>query len=308
MLEWKAITGKPYRVFWRAPGFLTEQPEITVSAGSTVLADAEALSALRADVSIASVSGKALVADGPIAGITSGVIGDRGDAYFVTDEEGVYPVTVVDIDTEADTIYIADDLPRGAIGAGTLQWALWSAELAVDPVTEIARRNLVVAIDYKRRDGAGAAVVEDTAAGLLHVVDRRFETGLDHTVLVRRWPALADHLHRANNSFAPQIATALDDLIVLLIREPLTQRGKTEDDISLSGHRFRSAHAYLARAEILDNARLHEDAGAARGEGRRLALATLTSIVDDLDGDGEVDDPADLSTPARLDFGGGGFS
>lgn len=312
----KAMTGKVLRLWWQSPAFLTEAPTVSViDADGETLVDAEAMSPLRADVTIEDVDQRDLIADAALDGTLSGVTGpNRGLAWFETAAESTFDVLVEDLVVGDDgpplvpgRLIIADDLPRGDIAGGTVQWRTWTYLLDAELTAEAVEHRL--RFDWVGREGADAPTDAGRSWGTLRVADALFDTGLTHAHLVRRWPSLTDHLHRRATSFADQIEATLEAMLTDEVRPALMPYGLTEDALHLTGHNFRSAHAELTRAAILQDARLTLDAESAATEGQRLLRQALKAIKADLDGDGAAED-ADVSgvkVPA-VHFEGGGIT
>lgn len=295
-MELKVQTGADLHFVWKSPAYVSGAPTLTIDG-----APGPALGLIHADVAILEASAHLLTAAAPVAD-TQGVTGDRGDAYFWTDAEGTIPVRVQDI--ESDEVFVAEAL-RGNLGAGTLQWATW--EVVIPAATlGAARRNIDVQISYVTQSIAG----EDQPRvdrGLIHVVDHVFDTGLTHLVFVERLPGFSENQHTRLNSYAGPIALALDELLEDFVRPAMQPYGLHEDDIISSG-RFLRAHIYLTQAAVYDDVPgRSEDADKARERGAAAAANVLESIVADLDGDGEIDDPAAVGSSPTLFAGGGGF-
>lgn len=185
-------------------------------------------------------------------------------------------------------IELAEPLPHDVSLLGSVYWQVFSGTLAA-PSTKQGPVRWTVTYD---RQVNGATAETATDDGVLWVVRAPFATGLDSAMFIASSPWLAQHVPPGQSSWAPQIAMALDSLLVrIAARLP---DGRTVNDIT--GRQFRNAHALETRAFIL---RGMAEAGIGRPgaleEVERALTAELDRIFDagldwvDSDGDGAID-------------------
>jgi len=240
-----------------------------------------------------------LTLSAPIAAII-GSIGGYGEAWYVTATDGYFPVHVARINGTAVTL--ANPLPRGVEGAGTLQFRRWHTTLKASEVTGTARRNWTTRVSYVAVAGAGLPTWVSTDEGLLHVVRQPFDTALDTDALLGWFPDLALLAPGRQQDFAEQIDRASSVLVSRLrlrLRESANPSA-TEDECD--GSALQQAHAALTAAVIYQL----RDAELA-AQLREVALDALDLEVAamwvDADKDGTVDDgenPADTANATTL--------
>lgn len=216
-------------------------------------------------------------------------------AYLVTDTDGCYPVEVTEI--SASTVTLGEPLHRAPVltGAVSLQFATWT--VAITAAQAVA--------DY---DGT-EAVIEYTGelpgtlnedAGLVRVVRRPFDTGLNHNKFLQMMPRMASRIPKRQQSFQQQIDAAFDDLAGR-IRADLCSRDLTEDDAQPGMAQLARVHAYMVAALIMEDSGdfvandhyLTQAFGPADDKGRRTAglyETAVSCIWIDANRNGDVDE------------------
>ena len=309
MSDVKATIGQALIFERMAPGYVDPDAQATVdevpltvrySAGDVAVT----LSPLVASAaSITAISGATLTA--ALAPSAAGAVGERGAAWFKSDETGVIPLQVVEV---AGTSITVAAVPRSLPAAptnGALVWALWSGSVP----SHAAERGVPWSVTYTQGTGSGVAASVRTAEGTLSWVRSPFSTGLTHSTLCRLRPALAHGVPDHEQGFASLIAAAEAELVAM-IRDLWAERGLWEDDIIGRPAGMVEVHADLAAARYYDESRpdraevLRSRAlGAINAEtGRRFGgqLATvLRTVAVDTDADGVVDEARSALTGGR---------
>lgn len=280
--ERKARVGENTLFRWEAPEPVEAAPTFTVRLPSGSVAIA--MTSVHASQAVTGVSTDRRVFTAPgltVAG-ARGAQGDWGKAWLVTDEDGVIPIKVVRV--EADALRVAEPLPRGIAGNGTVYWATWYATLGA--VTGSAVRSVPWDVVYTAQDGLDLPTSPKRDEGLLHIVRQPFNTGLTTQQLINDFPELGATVNRGMQGYRSAIDLSLAQLVAH-VRAILQERDLYEDDAH--GPTLRHAHAYLAAAVILDRVD-PEQADRLREIAKDDIDVALRSIWVDGDGDGEVDD------------------
>ena len=136
--ERKARVGEDTLFRWEAPVAISGTPVFTVRLPSGDVPIV--LTSVHAAQAITGVSSdrRTLTATGITVAGSRGAQGDWGSAWFVTEEDGAYPVRIIRV--EADSIRIAEPLPTAIAGNGSIQWATWHCGLST--VTAAAIRSI----------------------------------------------------------------------------------------------------------------------------------------------------------------------
>lgn len=295
-LRLNTVEGKRPRWRWHAP-----MPVVEASGALDLVFELESgdvavdLTLDRAADAIGSID-EGLQTLGPVGDATfaagNGLQGpDAGAAFLVV--AGHLPIPVVVMSIAADAIRLAERLtiePPISDGApASLVWRSWSCLVPVSvTTTETMGSPINWYVDFTGNPGSGAGTLPGQRdEGVVHVVRRIFNPGVDTTVLRSVLsPAMVADIDHRHPSHAQTIATALGEM-VSFIRASLADRGdgRLEDD--LDGRHFQVALSRWAASLLLER----EDQDAADAQ-RTLALALtrqgLSAAVHfDADGQGQ---------------------
>lgn len=275
--ERKIITGTMPAFYWCAPGPVAD-PALTFEMLAGPVVPAPDLARVRASDTVDGISGvrklTKVAADIPAGTLT----GPRwGAAILRTAADGDIAITVQRITPEA--LYLAKDLPHAVlIDAGnpaTIEWLWWKA-VAPAAVTAAATgyNPIPWSVTYTATTAAGD-IEEQTANGIVHVVDRIFLPPVTEATVERLIaPGLLGQAPRGQLDRQPQIDAALGE-IVLFLRSRLEVIGRREDD--LDGTAFAPAVARLA-ASITIEAQAPDAAQRMRDQAFALVEQALASV------------------------------
>lgn len=226
-----------------------------------------------------------------------------GRAYLRTAQDGTFPVQVDRIETA--TIYISEPLPKSVIITAQLPasliWGWFSAALpAAVTATETGDRPADWWVDYTADRGAAVGnLASQTVSGILHVVARRFSTGIGDEALTYYYGHTLPRAPTDAKSWAGPIEAARDQLVMhIRSRINATASGRREDD--LNGADFAQAHAAWAASLIMQRS-APEFAATLMSQ----ALAMANKALDaagwyDPDGDGIGEQGSAVSKAALL--------
>jgi len=248
--ELKVRVGVDALFQWVAPEPVEGTPALTVqlTAGDEVLN----LSAVHADLSVTGFGADRRNLTIVATTNTAGLQGKYGDAFLITDKDGVFPVRVTKIDDTS--LYIADQLPRdvsvSVAEPAALQFSTWTVALTAADVTGTAQANTAYYVDYDAFYGDDAPDVDNLQeTGVMHIVNKFFDTGLTHNMVVAAASQLGETLPRGQNDYSPQLQESLDEMVLWIRNE--VPVGLTEDNLP-AGAQFRPAHLSLLKAVLLD--------------------------------------------------------
>lgn len=292
----KVKTGATFLLFWQAPEALASgtTPTLTVKLGGVAVAGLDAMQAVAGPATITAVptgGGKTLTASGEVATSARATV-EAGEAFYLSDEDGVRPVRVRAIDGTAITL--TEPLVPVVQPGGTLQWARWWTTLTSADVTAAPRRDVTWEVAYRpARAGSAADETATTTDGpyQLVIVDRIFATGLTTARLHGALAELGQSVPARDSDRAGVIALAFDELVTD-IRADVRAVGRWEDD--LDGAAFRLPHTLLSAAWVIE--RTDPDRAAQLRARYKSALAQALKVAQlDIDGDGVPDeDPTAL--------------
>jgi len=315
MPDRKVQTGTNHVFRWPAPHPLKDAtpPQITFLAPGTgaVLLGPVAMTAVGPQgLAVTSVSdGLRELVTAPIPATADALTGPEwGQAWFVSDTDGWFPVQVMRATPSATTVLLADPLPHKVASGGVVSWAEWYVQLTGADVTLTEQRDVVWRVDYSPRLAGEAQTAADNSAkdeGRIHVVRRPFVTGLRESQLRGIFPWLRQAGPNAQQGFGPQIRAA-NDVLVMMIRDKLRAVSRFEDD--LDGQTLAQAHAYMA-ASILQDGVDPERAEKLRATAAKYVDLALRTAWVDFDGVGYVaeGEAAVEVTGARQADSGGNF-
>lgn len=245
------VGGASQQFWWVSPVPTAATPSLTIrhpTLGDTT----PTLAPVHVPITITAISSdrRTLTASTTITA-GAGAEGSRfGAAFLVTPRDGYFDITARRL--SGTSVILAEPLPAGpsitATTTATISWAIHSATVS-SALVSTATRNVPWDVDYLERFGTDVTGYGQQDEGILHIVRQPFRTGLTSRNLAAMYPGIAPRTPRRQSSWAPQIEAALAELIQRL-REDLTVRGLTEDDVG--GHRLRLAHAALACAYVYD--------------------------------------------------------
>jgi len=275
----KAITAQDYLFEWSAPTPINGTPSITIKASSTVTS-VMSQSRVNATVSAIQNDRRTLTVDVQAQPLE----GDQVRAFLKTAGDSFFAVKVVRM--VGTVAILAEPLPReiDLSTSASLEFALWTYTAPLATVTSVSG-TYPYEISYD--SDLGSDDIKRLEKGVIKVTPRPFNTGLDHDELVATMPALADKIPRRQDSFAPQIKAALDE-IALVIRDHVIPQDATEDEV-FNVDAFKSAHAYCTAARIYEASLQLDVASSMRDRCDELMHLALRSVALDLDGDGVVD-------------------
>ena len=272
----KSVTGAGVHFVWHPRTPHANDAQVTVGFSTTYTS---VLTQVRADVSVSAVADDRRTLT-LTASVDTQLERDEVRAFLRTTRDTYYAVKVTRLG--GTTAILAEPLPRelDLSTAATLNFA--SAYVDI-PQSNAVTGSYPYTIDYT--DNLGNA---QTESGILKIVPRPFNTGLDHDQLVDRFPQLADMVPRRQSDLAPQINAALEE-IILSVRDHVIADGATEDEVFNQGS-FVSAHAYCSAALVYEATLQLDVAQAMRDRCMELLNVALRSVTLDLDGDGVIDE------------------
>lgn len=277
--------GRAATFAWRAPRCPDEATTPSVSIDTAGGPLSGSLTRIRGNASVTAISQdrRTLTTSG-IADI-EGHAGDDGAAFLRTVEGGIFPVRVVSIDDSAETVTLGAALPRGVDVAGsTLIWATWVFPLLAPQM--VAERNVAWEVAWKETTGGDGRLITQTSTGTLDIVERPFDTGLSHHVLVELYPFVVADVHRDAQDLTPQIAATRRELVQRL-DAALVDRGLDAHDVD--GSRFLDAHAAMAAAMACEFTKADEKVQGLLSRSTRLYQTALEALWVDVNRDGAVD-------------------
>ncbi len=272
----KSVTGAEVHFVWHPRTPHANDAQVTVGFSTTYTS---VLAQIRPDVSVSAVADDRRTLT-LTASVDTQLERDEVRAFLRTTRDTYYAVKVTRLG--GTTAILAEPLPRelDLSTAATLNFA--SAYVDI-PQGNAVTGSYPYTIDYT--DNLGNA---QTESGILKIVPRPFNTGLDHDQLVDRFPQLADMVPRRQSDLAPQISAALEE-IILSVRDHVIADGATEDEVFNQGS-FVSAHAYCSAAMVYEATLQLDVAQAMRDRCIDLLNVALRSVTLDLDGDGVIDE------------------
>jgi hypothetical protein len=291
-LRLNTVEGKRPRWRWLAPMPVTEASGALDLVFELESGDFDVeLTLDRAAAAIGSID-EGLQTLGPVGNATfTADSGEQGPEAFLV-VAGHLPIPVVVMSIAADAIRLAERLtiePPISDGApASLVWRSWSCLVPVAvTTTETMGSPIGWRVDYTGKPRGTATLPGQRDEGVVHVVRRIFDPGVDTTVLRSVLsPAMVADIDHRHPSHAQTIATALGEM-VSFIRASLAERGdgRLEDD--LDGRHFRVALSRWAASLLLER----EDQDAADAQ-RTLALALTrqglsAAVRFDADGQGQ---------------------
>lgn len=275
----KAQKGKNHNFIWQAPNAITGNPTITfhLEAGDITSSMTEGR---------ASIIANAIANDRRTLTLTasaSSLKPYQNQAFLLTDGDDYFSIKPVRI--IGSSLIIGDPLPRDISFSSnaTIQFACWTY-LASSANITANKGNIAFTIEYVQ--SLGGQSINKVEKGILKVVERPFETGLDHNKFCSIFPHAADLAPRRANGFEDQIEASLEEL-AKYVRDLIIPDGVDEDDIHNSQDLLQ-AHAYLTLArvhELNGNIDLSEKM---RTRGVELCDLTMRTISLDLNNDGLV--------------------
>jgi len=272
----KSVTGAAVHFVWHPRTPHANDAQVTVGFSTTYTS---VLAQIRPDVSVSAVADDRRTLT-LTASVDTQLERDEVRAFLRTTRDTYYAVKVTRLG--GTTAILAEPLPRelDLSTAATLNFA--SAYVDI-PQGNAVTGSYPYTIDYT--DNLGNA---QTESGILKIVPRPFNTGLDHDQLVDRFPQLADMVPRRQSDLTPQISAALEE-IILSVRDHVIADGATEDEVFNQGS-FVSAHAYCSAAMVYEATLQLDVAQAMRDRCIDLLNVALRSVTLDLDGDGVIDE------------------
>ena len=272
----KSVTGAEVHFVWHPRTPHANDAQVTVGFSTTYTS---VLAQIRPDVSVSAVADDRRTLT-LTASVDTQLERDEVRAFLRTTRDTYYAVKVTRLG--GTTAILAEPLPRELDLSTAATLNLASAYVDI-PQGNAVTGSYPYTIDYT--DNLGNA---QTESGVLKIVPRPFNTGLDHDQLVDRFPQLADMVPRRQSDLAPQINAALEE-IILSVRDHVIADGATEDEVFNQGS-FVSAHAYCSAALVYEATLQLDVAQAMRDRCIDLLNVALRSVALDLDGDGVIDE------------------
>lgn len=277
----KAQLGKDYNFIWQAPSVITGTPSITFHLES-------------GDITSAMTQGRASLTATAIANdrrsltlsaSTTSLKPYQSQAFLLTDSDDYFAIRPVRI--VGASLIMGDPLPRDISfsSSASIQFACWSY-LASSSTITAEKADIAFTIEYI--ESLGGQSINKVDKGILKVVPRPFNTGLDHNKLCALFPHIADLAPRRANGFEDQIEASLNELS-MYVRDLIIPDDVDEDDIH-NTQDLLQAHAYLTLARIHElngNIDLSEKM---RARGMQLADLTMRTISLDINKDGIAQD------------------
>jgi hypothetical protein len=284
----KATQGLDYALYWEGPEPLNAAPTISYTTPSGGTGSAT-MTEVRGERSVTAIGNDRRTLTLTAGAASVYLIGPTtGRAYLITDEDGVFSVTIDRLD--GTTAILADVLPRGLSlsSAATLRWAAYMHTIpAADTAT---RGSLSWRISYTATATPTNRVT--TVQGTVQIVRRPFSTGVTHSDLVAQMPQLADMVPRRQQDLEPQVSAALEEL-ALRVREHIGPE-QSEDDI-FNAEVFRPAHRYMAAQLVYEMGAQLDIAERMQQRAEELLERALKQLTLDTDDDGLIDaDEIDL--------------
>lgn len=275
----KAQQGKNHNFIWQSPSAISGTPTITfhLDSGDITSSMTEGRSSLSA--SAISNDRRSIT----LTSATTSLKPYQNQAYLLTDGDDYFsikPIRIVD-----SSLILGDPLPRdiSLSNNATIQFACWTYTASSSTITA-NKATIAFTIDYVQ--SLGGQSINKTEKGILKVVPRPFETGLDHNKLCSLFPHVADLAPRRSNDFTDQISGALDEL-AKYVRDLIIPDEADEDDIH-NANDLLQAHSYLALARIHEINGNLDLADKMRSRGIELCDLTMRTISIDLNKDGIV--------------------
>lgn len=279
----KAAQNKDFIFQWESPYPLAATPTLAYTLPDGTTRAAANMTAVHSSATVTALGGDRRTLTLSASADASGRIGARsGRAFLVTDEDGLFLVTVDRID--GTTAILADLLPRGLAltESASLVWAGYEYTI---PAADTATRGLIDwTVAYTSDESPNDRPL--LARNVIEVVRRPFDTGLTHSDLVAKMPQLGDMIPRRQQDLSEQIAAALDEL-TLYIRDELLE-SQTEDDI-FNPHIFLEAHRYLSASRVYEMTAQLDIAERMSNRGMELFTRAMRQLTLDTDDDGVID-------------------
>ena len=274
----KAVLNQEYVFEWIAPAPISGSPSLSLNSLSYNFSQS------RADATVSAIANdrRTLTVDNQATGLQR----DQMKAFLITNGDTYYSVNVVRV--VGTTAILAEPLPReiDLSTSASLEFALWSVTIAntADVLTTANTYPYLINFTIDQ----GNLTQNQVEKGLLKSVARPFETGLSHDDLVELFAPLADMIPRRQSDFAPQINSALQE-IILIVRDVVLADGVTEDEV-FNPEQFQLAHAYCTAAIIYEQNLQLDIAEQMRTRCQSLLEISFRSLAVDIDGDGVIDD------------------
>lgn len=257
----KAAIGGDLVFWWLCPDGCPDPakaaPSLTLRLASGA-SQTYAMTAVASSVKVESVETdlKTLNVDATAADLhaaLSGAISEEAGLWWYDGEGAIQaPVRLLRVlaSDAPGQIELADPLPHDVDVSGEhrIRARLYRATVPSADLGATTARNLLWTIAYYPYFGADLPTARQIDQGILDVVRAPFDTGLDDARLFAYAPGLSSAVPQTQQSWEPQRAIALDELVAL-IRERLAA-ADCEDD--LLGEQFRRCHALLTASVILD--------------------------------------------------------
>ena len=274
----KTVTGQTRTFEWTAPGPLNGAPIMTVGSSSPVT-----LTQTRGDATVTAVANdrRTLTVNSQASSLQA----DQLKAYWVTDGDSIYSVTVVRM--VGTTAILAEPLPReiDLSASALLVFGMWYGTIPATITNTSGYYPLQVSYELD----LGQQTQSKLEKGLLKVTPRPFDTGLSHDELVAQFPQLADMIPRRQSSFQPQIEATLQE-IILMLRDHLKDEPEVTEDEVFNAGSFMNAHADCTAARVYERIGQMDNANVMRQRCEDLMDISLRSLALDRDGDNVVDD------------------
>jgi len=277
----KAQQGKDYNFIWQAPSAISGTPSIIFHLESGDITSS--MTQGRASLTATAISGdrRSLT----LSASATSLKPFQSQAFLLTDGDDYFSIKPIRI--VGTSLIIADPLPRDVsfTTSASIQFASWTYTASSATITA-DRGDIAFTIEYVQ--SLGGQTINKVEKGILKVVPRPFDTGLDHARLCAIFPHIADIAPRRANGFDEIIGASLDEL-ALYVRDLIVPDDVDEDDIH-NANELLQAHASLAIArihEINGNIDLSEKM---RNRGIELADLGMRTISLDLNKNGTVED------------------
>lgn len=220
---------------------------------------------------------------GGLSALQRGIPGvDFGQAHLITKYDGNFAIQVKRIDTDADTIVLADNLSSeavvSALAPATVQWSTWTCIIPVQvTAAETFERPIPWVVRYTAKAGEDAPDMPSMAIhGFVHVVRRMFQTGLTHQRFMQLLATMGvGAVHNRLSDWTPIIDMAFMRLVQMIRQDGPSTSRRAEDD--LDGGAFFDVHLFLTAALVmLGNAEEYKRLSA---EAERLFKIALQRVI-----------------------------